>query len=95
MRSIAKKIMICSLLGLMQVGLIATVAAASPKVDEPPRIEQRNDKPRKEYKKVPPQGEKSKKPVPKKEDQKKLPPKKQQSANHDKNVRLPEPQYNR
>lgn len=88
MRRISKKIMICSLLGLMQVGLISTVAAASPQVEEPPHIEQRNDKPRKECKKAPPQGEKSKKPVPKKEQ-----PKKQQSETHDKNFRLPEPQY--
>lgn len=80
MKSIAKKVMIYSMLGLMQVGLFATVASASPKIEEPPRIEKRSAEPQRDWQKVSPQDEKDKKVPPKKHHQKKLPP---QAASRD------------
>lgn len=43
MKIVAKKVIIYSMLGLMQVGMFSSVAAASPRHEEPPRFEQRND----------------------------------------------------
>lgn len=52
MKSIAKKIIVFSMVGLMQVGLFATVAeAASPRQPERPRYEQRHDHQRQEREK--------------------------------------------
>ena len=41
MKIVARKIIIYSMLGLMQVGMLSSVAAASPRQGEPPRFEQR------------------------------------------------------
>lgn len=44
MNKLAKNLMIFSMVGLMQVGLFATVAeAAAPRHDNPPKFEQRNE----------------------------------------------------
>lgn len=43
MKIVAKKVIIYSMLGLMQIGMFSSVAAASPRQEEPPRFEQRND----------------------------------------------------
>jgi len=43
MKIVAKKVIIYSMLGLMQLGMFSSVAAASPRQEEPPRFEQRND----------------------------------------------------
>ena len=40
MKGMLKKLMIYSMLGLMQVGLFATVASAAPRVEEPPAVEE-------------------------------------------------------
>jgi len=43
MQSMAKKVMIYSMVGLMQVGLFATVVEASPRGEGPPQYEQQRD----------------------------------------------------
>ena len=40
MKGTLKKFMVYSMLGLMQVGLFAAVASASPRVEEPPVVEE-------------------------------------------------------
>ncbi|WP_094602624.1 hypothetical protein SPSIL_055800 [Sporomusa silvacetica DSM 10669] len=40
MKGILKKLMVYSMLGLMQVGLFAAVASASPRVEETPVVEE-------------------------------------------------------
>ncbi|TWH52128.1 hypothetical protein [Sporomusa sp. KB1] len=40
MKGTLKKLMVYSMLGLMQVGLFAAVASASPRVEEPPVVEE-------------------------------------------------------
>ena len=40
MKGMLKKLVIYSALGLMQVGLFATVVSAAPRVEEPPAVEE-------------------------------------------------------
>lgn len=44
MKSIAKKTITLAMIGLLQLGLVTSISEASPKHNEPPRQEQRNDK---------------------------------------------------
>lgn len=51
-KRVAKKVIICSLVGLLQVGLFATAAeAAPPRPFEPPRYEHRHDHERRDFEK--------------------------------------------
>lgn len=45
MKSFAKKIIICSLAGLLQTGLFVFVVQAEPATGEQPRFEQQNEQP--------------------------------------------------